>query len=142
VPVLVAALDEEDHYVFCLVSEALSIYTGLWFTEEPTVPVAPDKRAEVRGRWREWYASPRAFSLKLQALAGIEEIRMSRLVSYVAQMIGDPEDAVSKGALRVFFALTGVPAGSENDLSTPEGRVRAKDKALSILEARRQAAGK
>jgi cytochrome c-type biogenesis protein CcmH/NrfG len=142
VPVLVAALDEEEHYVFCLVSEALSIYTGLWFTAEPTDPVPPEARAEVRGKWRAWYDSPRSFSLKLMALAGIEEIRLSRLVAYVAELIGDSETTIAKKALRVFFTLTGESAGAEGDLEDPGGRARSRERALAILEARRKAAGK
>jgi hypothetical protein len=96
----------------------------------------------VRGKWKAWYDSPRSFSLKLMALAGIEEIRLSRLVAYVADLIGDSEITIARRALRVFFALTGEAAGAEGDLEEAGGRARAREKALAILEARRKAAGK
>jgi hypothetical protein len=137
VPVLVAAIGDESFYVFALVSESLSGYTGLCFHDDPSQPVPADRAEEVRARWRAWWASPRSFGAKCEALVAFESLRLSRLTLYVAALLGDQDPAVAGRARATFFSLTGEQVGTEADLATVEGRARLRQLAEAVLEKRR-----
>ena len=90
-------------------------------------------RKRIWPKWRDWWAGPRAFARKLDALAAFLELDFKRGRTYVAQLIGDAEKPVAVEALRVFVKETGQVPGTDEDLETAEGRLRVRDRALAIL---------
>jgi HEAT repeat protein len=136
IPVLLAALDDESHYVYRLVIEALRSLGGRSFVDNPALPIEPSQREELTKAWRAWWRGPRAFARKLDAAKALEELRLKRLSVYLVALITDEDRPVAAAAKQAFEALAESPIGPDSDLDTPDGRQRLRKKAVELYLAR------
>jgi tetratricopeptide (TPR) repeat protein len=133
VPILLQALDDPSFYVFALVVHSLRKYTGRYFVDDPSTPLKEEQRDDIRKNWQDWWQGGRAYSVKLDAIAEIEDLKFKPLAEYLVPLLGDDDRAIAEKARNAFFILTAVQIGTAADLDSPEGRSRLCREALKVL---------